>query len=774
VFFFPIRHHSPGCAMALQLALDEIRPAQVLVEGPIDFESLLPLLTDPRARPPIAIVSLPSGAAGDDGGVASYPFCVHSPEYVALCWAKGAGATSALIDLPARHPEMQKRLGDDTGPTPLIEDWRLDHNAYVAELCARRGVSGGGALWDALFEAQGAGTDWRGFFEAVGVYCGHIRAVTPLEEMENDGTLARETQMAACLRKALEGPGPIAVVTGGFHTSALRTALATEGKPGAPAKALAQRAYLVRYGFRQLDRAGGYGAGLPHPAWYDRLWRGLRTGDKIDGLAAELLTDFADHLRKTTPQLGLATPTLAAAIVTAERLAALRDLPWPGRAEVIDAVRSTGVKDAIEAGQTPLLAALDAFLTGDEIGDLPPGAAQPPIVESVRARARTLGFNIDTGQTRTRDLDLLRRPRHAQASEFLFALDLIGAQFAKRIGGPDPLTGWRGEALFEIWSYAWSPMVESRLIGSAVDGDDLEDLCRAELARRRTALADQGLSRSVAAVAELLIAAARTGYASLAETVLGWCAEAMAVDPEAQSVIRALSLTASLAANSATDRAVSYLALRQRGFDRLLLLFPRLADTPADRLNELIRSLADLAALVGEDDIAIDRTALAEVISAALESSLPAALNGALIAFAGLIGALDLGQVADRIAAALEGTYVEPGERAAALTGCLTVAPKLLLHSSALMGAIDRFLAGIDTDAFLAVLPELRLALGQLTPSDIDRAADWVATRYGLDAREITQSEATDAESAENLALSDALEAIWRADGLGHWFEARP
>jgi hypothetical protein len=149
-------------------------------------------------------------------------------------------------------------------------------------------------------------------------------------------------------------------------------------------------------------------------------------------------------------------------------------------------------------------------------------------------------------------------------------------------------------------------------------------------------------------------------------------------------------------------------------------------------------------------------------------------LNGALIAFAGLIGALDLGQVADRIAAALEGTYVEPGERAAALTGCLTVAPKLLLHSPALMGAVDRFLASVDTDAFLAVLPELRLALGQLTPSDIDRAADWVATRYGLDAREITQSEATDAESAENLALSDALEAIWRADGLGDWFAARP
>ena len=188
--------------MALRRALDEIRPAQVLVEGPADFEPLLPLLTDPRTRPPVAIVSLPAAASGDDGAVTTYPFCVHSPEYVALCWAREAGASAALIDLPARHSEMRKRRRDDQGPAPLIEDWRLDHNAYVTELCARRGVSNGAALWDALFESQGGVVDWRGFFEAVGVYCEHIRAVTPTWEMENDGTLPREARMADFLRAA--------------------------------------------------------------------------------------------------------------------------------------------------------------------------------------------------------------------------------------------------------------------------------------------------------------------------------------------------------------------------------------------------------------------------------------------------------------------------------------------------------------------------------------------------------------------------------------------
>ena len=73
--------------------------------------------------------------------------------------------------------------------------------------------------------------------------------------------------------------GPIVVITGGLHTPAL---LATRdlpaGKPPpSPAAGSSARqagsAYLIRYGFRQLDRLSGYAAGMPSPGFYDQLWQ---------------------------------------------------------------------------------------------------------------------------------------------------------------------------------------------------------------------------------------------------------------------------------------------------------------------------------------------------------------------------------------------------------------------------------------------------------------------------------------------------------------------
>lgn len=767
VHFFPVRHHSPTCAFALSQALDEIRPRQVLIEAPIDFESLIPALTDADTRAPVAIVSLGEGPGGD-AGAATYPFCDHSPELTALRWAREAGARAAFIDLPARH-EAMRFCADGGAQGPLLEDSRLDYNAYVTELCARRGMPDGAALWDALFESQGPDVDWRTYFSAVGVYCEHIRSVTAAEDMARDGTHAREAHMAARLARAIAVGGPIAVITGGFHTPALRAAPNQTGGAKA-AKVGPGGAYLIRYGFQQLDRATGYGAGLPHPGWYDRLWKTLSQGRDPHGLALEILTDFAAHLRADAPGLALSTPNLTEAILVAERLAILRDLPFAGRGEILDAIRSAGVKEAIEADRTPLLRAAAAFMTGDAMGDLPPGAAQPPIVETVRAQARALGFALEGGQKRTRDLDVLRKPRHAEASRFLFALDLADAQFASRMSGPDPISGWREDALFETWSYAWSPMVESRLIGRAADGQTLEALCRAELRRRRSALADQGLARSAGAVAGLLIAAARAGFDALSAEGLGWCAEAVAEDPDFASIVRALSLTAGIAAADKGPLGGACIDLRAKAFERLMMLFPHLARTPPDRLQELVRSLADLAGLASEDDVAVDRAALADAL-AFQPSDLPPALDGALAAFAGLIGLLNEDDVARRVENALDGTYVEIGARAAALTGCLTVSPRLLVHSTPLLAAADRFLAALDNEAFLQVLPELRLALANLSPSEIDRVAEWVATRHGLSAQAMASDDIPAAEVAANLLLSDRLEAVWRGDGLGIWLE---
>ncbi len=58
LYVVPVRHHSPACAAALARLLEEVQPGAILIEGPCDFDPLIPQLCDPRTRAPVAMVAL--------------------------------------------------------------------------------------------------------------------------------------------------------------------------------------------------------------------------------------------------------------------------------------------------------------------------------------------------------------------------------------------------------------------------------------------------------------------------------------------------------------------------------------------------------------------------------------------------------------------------------------------------------------------------------------------------------------------------------------------
>src|SRR5579872_6888017 len=106
-YWFPVRHHSPAVARHLEAAILARRPSLVLIEGPSEANDLIPHLTDPQTRPPVAIYSSYrddgnlSGPAGGDVPARSacwYPLLSYSPEYVALLAARRVGAAAVFID----------------------------------------------------------------------------------------------------------------------------------------------------------------------------------------------------------------------------------------------------------------------------------------------------------------------------------------------------------------------------------------------------------------------------------------------------------------------------------------------------------------------------------------------------------------------------------------------------------------------------------------------------------------------------------------------------
>src|SRR3989442_7446252 len=75
---FPVRHHSPSASRCLVELLARNPPKGILVEGPSDAQSLIPVLVDEETEPPIAILAY---VAGGDGRAALDPLVTYSPEY---------------------------------------------------------------------------------------------------------------------------------------------------------------------------------------------------------------------------------------------------------------------------------------------------------------------------------------------------------------------------------------------------------------------------------------------------------------------------------------------------------------------------------------------------------------------------------------------------------------------------------------------------------------------------------------------------------------------
>ena len=118
VHLFGIRHHGPGSARSLLQALDELRPDAVLVEGPPDGESVLPLLAHPEMKPPVALLIYQPDAPRC---AVHYPFAVFSPEWQALHYALRRKVAVRFIDLPQTHQLALQAEREIAARAPLFD-----------------------------------------------------------------------------------------------------------------------------------------------------------------------------------------------------------------------------------------------------------------------------------------------------------------------------------------------------------------------------------------------------------------------------------------------------------------------------------------------------------------------------------------------------------------------------------------------------------------------------------------------------------------------------
>ena len=815
VHLVPVRHHSPACALALSALLEEVHPATVLIEGPVEYAALLPSLQDPRTVPPVALLSLGERTAS------YYPLAEFSPEWVALRWAGQHGAEAAFIDRSACLRDDDDPRDDARGAVArtLQAERYLARSRSLDALARRLGCRDHDEVWEHLFEDRATADirSWRGFFSDTLAWSGLARLDVEREVLDADGTHAREAVMSAALRRHLPaaaptGAGekgsaapaaPVVVVTGGFHIMALLDCLdATEHaawlpepqpQPGGPA-------WLIRYDFARLDALRGYGAGMPSPGLWQRAWRARTGASPLDGsgtgprratrrtarpvpepagaaraFATTVVIDVATVLRELGEPLG--TAQVLATVEQAMRLAALRGRAWPGRCDILDALTSCLVKD--ETGLSGNLgAAVASVLAASDVGEVPDGIATPPLVRQVRDRLRAARFIIDDAVEHRVSLDTSRRPRHRERRELLARLRFVGSGFAHQISGADLVSGTGMGQFLEEWVYSWTPMVEAALVRAAQEAPDLDVLVRTRLAQRLTGeLSAETLVALVSELAVMGLGAEAGDVCDRLENSLGRLSDLGELVEVLHRLAGLIESTSRLRLNDAGARIRSILHRGDAMIARCVSGMVGLEGQEAAGAVDALISVRDLIIRSAGDDEREREAAQGAGFGAVLREievlrrnrDAAASLVGCATGIAASVRALSQEEAMCAVVTHLA-MGADPARAADFIVGLVRSAPDVLLHSPDAVEAVTGALTGLDDRAFVAALPDLRRAFTALRPVETHRLAEMVAQLIGAAASDLDTVWTVDpAHVALGSQIERDLVASLVRDGLGEW-----
>ncbi|MEU8774207.1 DUF5682 family protein [Streptomyces sp. NPDC048606] len=798
--FLGVRHHSPACARLVARAIAALRPTHVLVEGPVDLNDRLDELLLGH-RLPIAVFS---HHRDEEGSSTTWtPFCAYSPEWVALTEGRAAGALVRFIDLPAWHPAW-------AGRTNRYADAEVRYERATARLCERFGVDSPDALWDRMFEAEGAGGQGEfrdhpefpgqpecaespessgfpdgGFADRLALYFDVVRGDTEADDADR----AREEYMASWVRATLAEPGagPVLVVTGGFHRPAL-VALTAADDAGSeppelprPAPGALAGSHLVPYSFHRLDSFTGYQSGMPSPGYHQNLWdHGARAAGRM------LVDDVTRRLRARGQHVS--TAALVSARAGAQGLAALRGHRHPARLDLLDGLAGALLDEAVDAplpwtrrgplrpGTHPVLVEMVAAGCGERTGLLHPDTPLPPLTHDVAEQLAAHGLDVDRAVTLR-----LTEPRGLAASRVLHRLRVLGVPGPHRTRGP--VDGGDPESVER-----WEPRPEAdaagrqaALVEAAGYGMTLEDAAARALGER---IRDAGPGPD--ALAATLFDAVTCGATDLLGPLLAELRAAVdrAADPGPLGA--ALHTALGLWRH---DRVYGV------GGDPLLGAFVDAAVTRVLWLAEGLHGSGGpdrgrLRALTGVRDallhaaplVSLDRAAVTAVCARiAADPAAPADLRGGafglcrvleetgggvraagdpVVAVRAVAGTAALGDWLAGLFAVAREELTAPGAAGPAERGAPT---------GTLLGVLDALVTEQSGEEFLAGLPALRQAFAWFPPRERERIAARLIERRGLrgSARGLLRTSADPLLIARARHLEADVRSLLDRHGLG-------
>ncbi len=305
LYWFPVRHHSPTIARHIAQCIRDRKPKIIFIEGPFKAQEMIEFLVDSKTRPPVAIYSsfrddsaVPSTEAGAVGAAVPrfsvwYPLVSYSPEYVAMSTAGQVGAQCVFMDLP--HYAIEKPAAPPDGAPRPTQRRNLDEIALTSSfyqlLAKSAGYRSWDETWDRLFETPRSDQSCESYRREIALFCAAVRATTPVESLQFDGTLARERFMWKTIRQTLENrkikPEEAMVICGGFHLFLDRN----DPEPPPPIPQGTLSVTLAPYSYFRISQLSGYGAGNRAPRFYELCYEHHSAGLGQDHVVIDYVVD---------------------------------------------------------------------------------------------------------------------------------------------------------------------------------------------------------------------------------------------------------------------------------------------------------------------------------------------------------------------------------------------------------------------------------------------------------------------------------------------------
>lgn len=748
---FGVRHHGPGSAASLRAALDALAPAIVLIEGPPEAEPLLPHAALPGMKPPLALLCY---AAEEPNFSSFFPFAEYSPEWIAIQWAlahqkpirfidqpmavelalqmKERDAMKAALEQMEREPPgsqddeadsvdedesdasaalHESEPGGSRSNAPDDEDsddepadsrstrrWPSDPLDMLAEVA---GFDDGEAFWSALVESRGAAAE---VFPVIEDAMTQLRAETEKQGDQNPHRQLREARREACMRTAIrkalkETEGEIACVVGAWHVPALRAKIpATEDRD--TLRDLPKTKVdvcWVPWTEPRLALASGYGAGVVSPGWYRHLWSLYAEGGALEPMifASRWQARVASALRDAGYSANTASAIEASRLALS--LAALRGEATPGLAEMRDSALA-----ALCHGEDAAYTVVEKKLfIGERIGEIDENAPQAPLAADLARQQKKLRL---APQALEQEVSLdLRSEAGLAKSTLLHRLTLLGVHWGRLTESGKSRGTFR-----EIWMLAWQPEFSVRLAEALIYGVTIEQAAGG----RARALAEK--ETNIATLADLvrhclladLAVAARDCIARMQAAAVG-AADITQLTKAVPPLAEILRYGVARKIPESELRALTH-ALCVEVNAGLVHACQNLDEDAAAAMTTAVAAYDAALPLIGDD-------ALSEVWLSSLSSLLRSANPAPAIAGIALRRlhdrqSLDIDHVAGEFSRRMS-PALPPLAAGQFLEGFLGKEAEVLVHDRPLLTVVDEWIASLDEERFIELLPLLRRAL---------------------------------------------------------------